>query len=340
MSNVSTVFARSARKIAGAVAPHANTDHLLRSVSLDRDALNDSSLRIPYADMMLLSEHAARMTKDAAFGLHVGEHVDQHEYGVVGQSITTSGTLGQALRSLVRYLPIWTNVGVFTLDIEGSVAHFQWEYSDTSLPEPRHDCEMSMATVARFNRLTTGSSWTPREVWFRHAKPRDTSEHSRIFRAPVRFGMPTNAVLLNTALLDLPLENAGPISHSVITAIAEQLLAQTSGEANFSQNVLSLIRQRLNHGEFDVDDVARHFGISRRSYQRRLKQESSSHRRLVQQARYELSQHLLLDAHMTATETAHALGYAEHSVFHRAFRRWHGVPPGAYGRGCSLAIKL
>jgi AraC-like DNA-binding protein len=332
MSNVSTVFAISARKIADAVAPRAKTDHLLRSVSLDRDALDDSSLRIPYADMMLLSEHAARMTKDCAFGLHVGEHVDQHEYGVVGYSVTTSSTLGQALRSLVRYLPIWTNVGLFKLDLEGSVAHFQWEYSDSSLPEPRHDCEMSMATVARFNRLTTGSTWTPREVWFRHAKPRDTSEHSRIFRAPVRFGMPSNAVLLDTALLDLPLENARPFSHAAITAIAEQLLVQVAGEASFSQSVLSSIRQRLSHGEFDVDTLARHFGVSRRTYQRLLKHEGSSHRNLVQQARRELSQHLLLDAHMTATETAQALGYAEHSIFHRAFQRWHGVPPGAFGR--------
>ncbi len=332
MSNVSTVFAISARKIADAVAPRANTDHLLRSVSLNRDALDDSSLRIPYADMMLLSEHAARMTKDSAFGLHVGEHVDQHEYGVVGYSVTTSSTLGHALRNLVRYLPIWTNVGVFKLDIEGSVAHFQWEYSDPSLPEPRHDCEMSMATVARFNRLTTGSFWAPREVWFRHAKPRDTSEHSRIFRAPVRFGMPSNAVLLDTALLDLPLENAKPFSHAAITAVAEQLLVQAAGEASFSQSVLSSIRQRLSYGEFDVDTLARHFGLSRRTYQRQLKQEGSSHRNLVQQARRELSQHLLLDAHMTATETAQALGYAEHSIFHRAFQRWHGVPPGTFGR--------
>src|SRR3984885_14886063 len=332
MSNVSTVFAISARKIANAVAPRANTEHLLRSVSLDRDALEDSSLRIPYADMMLLSEHAARMTKDSAFGLHVGEHVDHKEYGVVGYSVTTSATLGQALRNLVRYLPIWTNVGVFKLDIEGSVAHFQWEYSDPSLPEPRHDCEMSMATVGQFNRLTINSFWAPREVWFRHAKPRDTSEHARIFRAPVRFGMPTNALLLDSRLLDTPLRTAQPHLHRAITKSAEQFLAMASGEASFSQSVLSFVRQRLNSGDFDLDSAARHFGVSRRTLQRKLRQADISHRSLVQQARRHLSQHLLLDAGMTATETAYALGYSEPSVFHRAFQKWHGMPPGAFGR--------
>src|SRR5580692_8226914 len=233
MSSVPTVFARSVRKIADAAALHGNTCHLLRSVGLDSEAIEDPSLRIPYADMMLLSEYAARMTKDADFGLHVGERVQQHEYGAVGYSIITSSTLGEALRSLVRYLPIWTNVGAFKLNIEGSLAHFQWEFSDSSLPEPRHDCEMSMATVMQLNRSRAGAEWIPREVWFQHAKPKDTSEHARIFRAPVRFGMPTNALLLDSRSLDIPLRTARPNLHRAITEAAEQFLARGFGRGEF-----------------------------------------------------------------------------------------------------------
>jgi AraC-like DNA-binding protein len=330
MSSVPTVFARSVRKIADTAALRGNGRHLLRSVGLDREAIEDPALRIPYADMMLLSEHAARMTKDADFGLHVGERVQQHEYGAVGYSIITSATLGEALRSLVRYLPIWTNVGVFKLDVEGSVAHFQWEFSDSSLPEPRHDCEMSMATVMQLN--CAGDEWRPREVWFQHAKPKDTSEHARIFRAPVRFGMPTNALLLDRRSLDIPLRTARPHLHRAITEAAEQFLARDSGEVSFSQSILSFVRQRLNGGDFDLDSAARHFGISRRTLQRKLRQADISHRSLVQQARRDLSQHLLLDANMTATETAYALGYSEPSIFHRAFQKWHGMPTGAFGQ--------
>jgi AraC-like DNA-binding protein len=330
MSSVPTVFARSVRKIAETAARRGKGRHLLRSVGLDREAIEDPTLRIPYADMMLLSEYAARMTKDPDFGLHVGEQVQQQEYGAVGYSIITSSTLGEALRSLVRYLPIWTNVGVFKLDIEGPVAHFQWEFSDSSLPEPRHDCEMSMATVMQLN--CAGDEWRPREVWFQHAKPKDTSEHARIFRAPVRFGMPTNALLLDRRSLDIPLRTARPHLHRAITEAAEQFLARDSGEVSFSQSILSFVRQRLNSGDFDLDSAARHFGISRRTLQRKLRQADLSHRSLVQQARRDLSQHLLLDANMTATETAYALGYSEPSIFHRAFQKWHGMPPGAFGQ--------
>lgn len=340
MSHVSTVFARSARKIAKAVAVRGNPGQLLRTVGLDRDAIDDPSLRIPYADMMMLAEHAARMTNDPAFGLHVGERVNMREYGVIGESIVTSANLGEALRSLVRYLPIWTNVGAFSLEVEGPVAHFQWEFSDRSLPEPRQDCEMTLATLARFNRTSVGIHCKPREVWFQHPKPRDTTEHARIFGAPIRFGMPSNALLLDKRLLDIPLSTADPDVHTVMKKAAEQLLAETSGEANFSQCVLTFIRRELSRGNFDLEATARHLGVSRRTLQRRLDQESCSYRQLVQQARQDLSQYLLRGVESSATETAYALGYSEPSAFQHAFQRWCGMSPGAYRRGARRSTAL
>jgi AraC-like DNA-binding protein len=318
------------RKIADAVAPRGNARHLLKAVSLDRDALRDPLLRIPYADMMLLSELASRITKDAAFGLHVGEQVEQTSYGIVGYSVVSSATLGEALRSLERYLPIWTNVGAFKLQIEPTVAHFEWKYSDGSLPEPRHDVEMTMAAVAGFNRLSVGVPWKPREVWFAHAKPKDVSEHARIFRAPVHFGMPVNSLLLDSSLLNLPMRGANSVAHQVVTAAADEYLVLDPAKANLTQTVLSFIRQRLCSGNFNLQDASRHLGLSRRTLQRKLRQESSSHRLLVEQARRDLSRCLLLGSHATATEAAYALGFSDPTAFHHAFQRWHGMPPQAY----------
>ncbi len=330
ISSSPTVFARSVRKIADAVAPRGSARHLLKAVGLDRDALRDPRLRIPYADMMMLSELASRMTRDVAFGLHVGEHVEQNSYGIVGYSVVSSATLGEALRSLERYLPIWTNGGVFELDVEPTVAHFRWKYSNGPLPELRHDVEMTMAAVARFNRLSEGVAWKPREVWFAHSKPKDVSEHARIFRAPVRFGMPVTSLLLDSALLNLRMRGANSVAHQVLTAAADELLATAPAKANLTQSVLSFIRQRLCSGDFSLHEASRHLGISRRSLQRKLRQESSSHRLLVEQARRDLSRCLLLGSHATATEAAYALGFSDPTAFHHAFQRWHGMPPQAY----------
>jgi AraC-like DNA-binding protein len=332
METVPTVVVRSVAKIAASAAPRGNPDRLLGTIGLDREALDEWGLRIPYADMMMLSEHAARMTEDTAFGLHVGERIRQSEYGIIGRLTMTSSTLGDALRSLVRYLPIWTNVGVFKLDIEGPVAHFRWQYSRVSLPENRHDCEMSMATVMCLNRLARGAGWRPREVWFQHARPGNTDEHARIFRAPVRFGMSATALLLDRQSLEVPLKTARPGTNRSLAKIAERLLLDTRSETSFARGVLSFIRQNFGKGPFDLEDAAHELGVSRRTLQRKLKEESASYRGLVQQARQHYSHHLLLDTPMTATAMAYALGYSEPSVFHRAFHKWHGKAPGEFRR--------
>jgi len=335
MSSVPMVFARSVRKIADAATPYGDTHPLLRSIGLDRDALDEPDLRIPYADMMMLSENAARMTKDAAFGLHVGEAEKPESYGIVGHSILTSSTLEQALRSQVRYLPIWTNVGNFKLSVEPDVSRFQWDYLAVSLPECRHDCEISMATVTQFIRLLTSTRWKPREVWFQHSKPKDTAEHARIFGAPIRFRAPTNALLFDSHLLSALIQSANPHAHEVIAAAADELLERGSDAQCFSQSVLSLIRQKLSSEDFGLDTVSAHLGMSRRTLQRRLSRESCSHRKLVQQARQELSRFLLSCTDVTTVEAGYALGFSEPSAFYHAFQEWFGISPRAYRRGAS-----
>jgi AraC-like DNA-binding protein len=335
MSSAPMVFARSVRKIADAATLHGDTRLLLRSVGLDREALDEPDLRIPYSDMMMLSEHAARMTKDAAFGLHVGEAEQPESYGVVGHSILTSSTLGEALRCQTRYLPIWTNVGNFKLSAEPHVARFQWDYSAASLPESQHDCEISIATVTQFIRLLTSPNWKPREVWFQHSKPKDTTEHARIFGAPVRFRAPTNALLFDSRLLSAPIRSANPHAHEVITAAADELLERGPDAQSFSQIVLSVIRQKMSSVDFGLDAVSGRLGMSRRTLQRRLRQESNSHRGLVQQARQELSRFLLSCTDVTTVEAGYALGFSEPSAFYHAFQEWFGISPRAYRRAAS-----
>ena len=51
------------------------------------------------------------MTKDVAFGLHVGERTPESEYGLMGNLQVTSSSLARGAGIPCAYLPIWTDVG-------------------------------------------------------------------------------------------------------------------------------------------------------------------------------------------------------------------------------------
>jgi AraC-like DNA-binding protein len=96
-----------------------------------------------------------------------------------------------------------------------------------------------------------------------------------------------------------------------------------------------MIRQKMSSVDFGLDAVSGRLGMSRRTLQRRLRQESNSHRGLVQQARQELSRFLLSCTDVTTVEAGYALGFSEPSAFYHAFQEWFGISPRAYRRAAS-----
>jgi AraC-like DNA-binding protein len=84
----------------------------------------------------------------------------------------------------------------------------------------------------------------------------------------------------------------------------------------------------IAQGEPEVAAVARALATSDRSLQRRLQEEGTSFRGVVDDARRELAVGYLGDRRMTVAEVAYLLGYSEASAFVRAFKRWTGKTPG------------
>jgi len=79
-----------------------------------------------------------------------------------------------------------------------------------------------------------------------------------------------------------------------------------------------------------LDEIAHALGLSQRSLRRKLDQEGTSFRTLVEDERRELALQLLTGSDMRLDEVAIHLGYTDTASFTRAFRRWMGCSPGAY----------
>jgi AraC-like DNA-binding protein len=70
--------------------------------------------------------------------------------------------------------------------------------------------------------------------------------------------------------------------------------------------------------------------LSRSSLQRRLREEDTTYRAVLQEVRCELAGKMLLDGSKTLNEVSFLLGFADLSAFSRAFKRWTGLAPTAY----------
>ncbi|MEK1834418.1 MAG: helix-turn-helix transcriptional regulator, partial [Pseudomonas sp.] len=80
------------------------------------------------------------------------------------------------------------------------------------------------------------------------------------------------------------------------------------------------------------DDLALVLRMSNSTLQRRLQSEGTHYQNLKDDLRRDMAIDLLSRGDMTVTEVAAETGFQETSAFHRAFKKWTGVNPGAYRR--------
>jgi AraC-like DNA-binding protein len=80
----------------------------------------------------------------------------------------------------------------------------------------------------------------------------------------------------------------------------------------------------------DLEAVAAHLHISPQTLRRHLREEGSSFQELKDQLRRDIAIYHLSRADLSLQQIAEQLGFSEPSAFHRAFKKWTGLTPGAY----------
>jgi AraC-like DNA-binding protein len=195
-------------------------------------------------------------------------------------------------------------------------------------------CAMECALAMTFR---VGQHFSPRnaaliEVHFQHLEPSYSSRYASVFRCPVRFGQPTNALVFPQEYLDLKQFHADDTVRSVLRETAERLLVERAQSLTLVERVRTLLRYEGDLAAIDVERLARHVGLSPRALRRKLGFEGAHLSTLVDEARCRVACHELRRPDRTIKETAALLGFSETSAFNRAFKRWTGRTPGEHSR--------
>jgi len=311
-------------------------DALLAHAQLSPEALSQRDQRIAASAYLTLLGEGVRLTGDPNLGLHLGESVRPGYYGVLGYLIMSCATLADALHRQARYASLVGNLGLVVLDDEparpGSEPLIAHSWQPLLAQQQRQLSEETLAGWVSFGRWISGLDIAPTEVRFQHPAPADTSEHARIFRCPVLFEQPDNALIFPKRLLAAPLNQADAQVRGMLDAYADRLLAELNqGNSVLDRARLELARQLPEQGP-DLEAIAAALALSPRTLQRRLREGGLSFSQLVDETRQQLVLHYLRDPALELAEIAFLVGFSESGSLARAFRRWTGTSPGEYRR--------
>jgi AraC-like DNA-binding protein len=282
-------------------------------------------------------EEAARATGDECFGLHFAERYQPKDIGPLTYVVINSPTMAAGFENAGRYLRVHNQAAKASLVVEGHRASLRSGFSGLAIATPRQQNEFSMTVAISTVRLMAGSQWAPLEVQFAHPAPRLTSEHARIFRAPISFGHPANALVMEREFLDQQVPAADKRLYPILRRYLDGVLKEMPVEDPLLASVRRAIGESMRDGEPKLAPVARKVAMSPRSLQRRLKEHEMEFKTLVDDTRRRFAVHYLRDRRHTLTEVAYLIGYSEVSAFNRAFKRWTGATPADYRRRAAQA---
>ncbi|CRZ14641.1 AraC family transcriptional regulator [Mycolicibacterium neworleansense] len=147
----------------------------------------------------------------------------------------------------------------------------------------------------------------------------------------VEFGRAHSRLHFPRAMLDEPLPQADPYTLELCIAQCDALMQRYEHR----RGITAVVRSKLfrDSGQFPaLPEVAAELDMHPRTLRRRLAEEGTSFRALVNEARSALARDLLCNVGLTVDEVSRRLGYTETSTFCHAFKRWHGVAPSAWSR--------
>ena len=308
----------------------ADPDQVFRKFELDPSVLTNAEGFIPCAVFAGILEEAARATGDDCFGLHFGERFNPKNIGPLAYAVLNSPTVGEADAQVARYIKLHNQAAQASVIIEGQRAYMRLVLTGLDIPTPRQQNEYGMAVRLNAMRMMVGSQWAPLEVQFAHEKPAHSSEHERVFCAPVLFGYTTNNFLVETEFLDSNVPAADPGIYRIVKRSLDEILKAMPQEDGMVPSVRRAIAESLREGEPTLARIAKGMAMSPRTLQRHLKERGTDFKNLVDDTRRRFALTYLTDRKNSLTEIAFLLGYSDASAFNRAFKRWTGLTPLAY----------
>jgi AraC-like DNA-binding protein len=299
----------------------------LFGAGFSRHQLSQDDIGLPVASQYRFLELAATEANDQLLGMHVAAEMDMRAIGILFYLTGSSRTVSEALENLARYSRA-TNEALVVESSQGkdevtlAIRHVH------DFDEPhRQFFELLALWFVRTLHRQTNRHFNPLRVTFTHARNSDVREVHRLLQCPIDFAQAVDTWVLPQRVMDLPIVSGDSRLLQILTAHADDLLAERHSVSALQSMVANQLVALLPSGEARAAAVAQRLGMSTRSFTRHLAEEGTTFGEILERLRQHLASGYLADNRMSSQQIAWLLGYSEPSAFTHAYKRWTGTTP-------------
>ena len=263
---------------------------------------------------------------DPAMGWKFMSQVGTDQYHPTLLAALHARTYRESIERLARYKQLCSAEEFrFTPKGDEVLVEVCWPFAEGDQP-PALLIDAVFALVTELGRRGTKAKLTPKRIELTRPAERDNG-FADYFGCPVKYRATRDALVLRAADLELPFATHNDeLLQMLVPQFENQLKAGRTAPGTLAQ-VKWVLKRLLSGSRPDLAMVAKELGMSDRTLQRRITDEGTSFRQLLNETRHELVRHYLGDPTVEITEAAFLVGYEDPTSFYRAFRSWEGTTP-------------
>ena len=253
------------------------------------------------------------------------------DLGLMGYAALSSGTLGNALKVLLRYQELTSDR--YTEETEMVEGYFfirpipRWQY----VSRLRNIAEDCLGGNWRAIELLLGpeADLQGASAHFAFSEPDYSAVYHDVFKpCTVKFDAERTELKIPQKWLPLAVASANVVMSGVTAAVCERMLGPGRGtRMDTSRAVRRLLLSRPGKRMLRLEEAAEELLMSTAQLRKRLYRAQTSYKTIVLETRMGLARHYLESTPLSIQEIAFLLDYAQPGPFSRAFKKYYGFPP-------------
>nr|MBV6630146.1 AraC family transcriptional regulator ligand-binding domain-containing protein [Oceanococcus sp. HetDA_MAG_MS8] len=281
--------------------------------------------RTSFQEWKAMLDIGAATTGEAAFGVAVAKRYGWQHLGLLGYLVRSSSNVIEALGRVERFHGLASDYNPVKVEVSRREVKLSWPLRD-GVGGQLWD-EFGIAAGFRCARMITGAPLDDLRVEFCGATPADIEPYSEFFGPNVYFECSVPAVTAPIELLATPLPRHDEALTDLLEREAIALLKRLRPQAEQIQAMRERLLQLLPLHRANLASLAQSMNCTERTLQRYLSLNNLSFSELLTELRKEIACEHLESGQYSLSDVASLLGYADQSVFTRAFKQWFGVSP-------------
>lgn len=301
-----------------------NPQPIMQRAGISSAQLRQPDALVSYEQVADLLDFTASSCRQAAFALHLAAKQTPLVIGELAVSSGQQPTLEESLRFTNKHLYIHATGVHLELSSQGQYTECSLHFDFSNAYGLAQLIQLSVGQL--FNSVAPMHLGRARSVaiHLRQAPP-SGAELPEVFKQQLVFNSHFDGIRVPQSWMSRKpsVDDALMREHFQ----SRMKLLENAYPNDLQAQVRYVIGDLLASSECTVGRVSAALGLHPRVLQKRLQQQGVNFRQLLQATRCAIAQQLLQHGHISVTDLALNLGYAEVSVFSRHFKQWTGYSP-------------